>query len=217
MCEEQRMIYEEGKAELIEKKSRFLAEVYPISSEEDVTRRLEEINKKYWDARHHCFAYVIGERNEIQRCSDDGEPSGTAGKPILDVLMGNQIHNAMIVVTRYFGGTLLGTGGLVRAYSNSASAGLKASTIITKHKGMVLHLETDYSLVGKIQYLIGSHQLSILSSEYEAQVTMKVLVPVEKIEKIEKELMEVTSGQIKLEQQEELYFGHSGQELVLLS
>lgn len=116
-----------GEGEITEKKSRFIAHVLPVESEEEALLQIENIKKKYWDARHNCFAFIMGKNNEIQRFSDDGEPQGTAGKPILEVLMGENLRNTLIVVTRYFGGTLLGTGGLVRAYGLSSKEGLKRS------------------------------------------------------------------------------------------
>ena len=112
-----KIVYQGNSAEIIEKKSRFIADIFSVSSEEEALQILEKVKKKYWDARHHCWAYVVGDEQVQERCSDDGEPSGTAGKPILEVIRGNEIHNVLIVVTRYFGGTLLGTGGLVRAYT----------------------------------------------------------------------------------------------------
>ncbi len=115
MLLECKILYSGGQGELVEKKSRFIATVRPVSNEEEALAFIEEMRKQYWDARHNCFAYVIGERNELARFSDDGEPGGTAGKPMLDVLLGEGLHNTAVVVTRYFGGTLLGTGGLVRA------------------------------------------------------------------------------------------------------
>ena len=109
-------VYAGGEGEIVEKKSRFIATVRPVSSEEEAVAFINEMKKKYWDARHNCSAFVIGDRQEISRCSDDGEPAQTAGRPMLDVLLKEEIHNVCVVVTRYFGGTLLGTGGLVRAY-----------------------------------------------------------------------------------------------------
>ena len=111
---EYKIVYCGGEGEIVEKKSRFIATVKPVDSEEEASAFIAEMKKKYWDARHNCSAFVIGEHNEIQRSSDDGEPAGTAGHPMLDVLLGEGIHNTAVVVTRYFGGTLLGTGGLVR-------------------------------------------------------------------------------------------------------
>ena len=129
-------VYQGASAEITEKKSRFIAAVFPVSSEEEATEALENIKKQYWDARHHCWAYVIGTEQVTERFSDDGEPGGTAGKPILEVIRGQKLYNVLVVVTRYFGGTLLGTGGLVRAYSSACKEGLAHSTIITKIKDL---------------------------------------------------------------------------------
>ena len=129
MQEEYKTVYRGGEGEIVEKKSRFIATVRPVHSEEEVLAFIEEVKKKYWDARHNCFAYVIGVTNPTLRCSDDGEPAGTAGKPMLDVLTGEGLHDTAVVVTRYFGGTLLGTGGLVRAYQGAVKEGLQASTV----------------------------------------------------------------------------------------
>ena len=122
-----RVVYEGGEGEITEKKSRFIATVRPVESEEEATTFIAEMKKKYWDARHNCSAFVIGERQELNRCSDDGEPAQTAGRPMLDVLLREGVTNVAVVVTRYFGGVLLGTGGLVRAYQ-AATHGLCTST-----------------------------------------------------------------------------------------
>ena len=155
MLSQYKTVYKGGEGEIVEKKSRFIATVVPVHSEEEALKFVEAMKKKYWNATHNCYAYVIGENHELQRYSDDGEPGGTAGKPMLDVLIGEEIHNAAIVVTRYFGGTLLGTGGLVRAYSAAAKQGLASSVIITKNPGVKLRLATDYAGLGKIQYILG--------------------------------------------------------------
>ena len=157
------------------------------------------MKKKYWNATHNCFAYVIGERNELVRCSDDGEPSGTAGRPMLDVLLGEGLHNAAVVVTRYFGGTLLGTGGLVRAYSAAVQAGLASSQIITRIEGFKLKITTDYTGLGKIQYILGEQKIQILNAEYTEKVTLEALIPGEILDGIREELTEGTSGQAVLE------------------
>ena len=119
MLECYKTVYRGSEGEIIEKKSRFIATVRLVESEEEALAFIEEMRKKYWNATHNCYAYVIGERRELVRCSDDGEPGGTAGRPMLDVLLGENLYNTAVVVTRYFGGTLLGTGGLVRAYSRA--------------------------------------------------------------------------------------------------
>ena len=143
---------------------------------------------------------------EATRCSDDGEPSGTAGRPMLDVLLGAGIYNAAIVVTRYFGGVLLGTGGLVRAYSGAVQAGLAASTVIEKHHGISLQVTTDYTGIGKIQYIAGERSLPILDSEYTDKVVLKLLVPDDQIEEVKKAITEGTNGRSGLEKDAELYF-----------
>ncbi|MEF2734386.1 MAG: YigZ family protein, partial [Blautia sp.] len=153
MLEQYKTVYQGGTGEVVEKKSRFIATVRPVNSEEEALQFIEEMKKKYWDARHNCSAYVIGERREFMRCSDDGEPQGTAGKPMLEVLLGEDLYNTAVVVTRYFGGTLLGTGGLVRAYSKAVQEGLADSRIITKKHGILTEVGTDYNSVGKLQYL----------------------------------------------------------------
>ena len=135
MTDPYNILYRGGEGELVEKKSRFIATTRPVESEEEALAFIEEMKKKYWDARHNCFAYVTGDRGQLQRCSDDGEPSQTAGRPMLDVLLGAGIRNICVVVTRYFGGTLLGTGGLVRAYSGAVQEGLKNSVVLEKRQG----------------------------------------------------------------------------------
>ena len=151
MLSQYKTVYSGGEAEIIEKKSRFIATVCPVQSEADALVFRESMSKKYWNATDNCFADGSGEHFQVQRCSDDGEPSGTAGKPMLDVLLGEEIHDVVVVVTRYFGGTLLGTGGLVRAYSGSTKEGLLASKVITKMHGQKLSVQTDYTGLGKIQ------------------------------------------------------------------
>lgn len=189
--------YQGGEGEITEKKSRFLAAVLPVESETEAIELIAEIKKKHWNATHNCYAFVIGERQEIQRYSDDGEPQGTAGRPILDVLLGEGIHNTVIVVTRYFGGTLLGTGGLVRAYTKAAKEGLKNSIVIEKQSGCLLKMESDYSGFGKIQYLLGQRGLFIMNSEYSEVVTVEALIPEELLASLQEDITEKTNGRIK--------------------
>ena len=206
MLSQYKTVYSGGSAEIIEKKSRFIATVQPVKSEEEALEFIEMMRKKYWNATHNCFAYVIGEHFQIQRCSDDGEPSGTAGKPMLDVLLGEEIHDVVVVVTRYFGGTLLGTGGLVRAYSGATKAGLTESKVITKKYGRKLFVQTDYTGLGKIQYILGQRGLTILNSIYTDKVELEVLVPEDEVGPLVAEIREGTNGQAILELQEECYF-----------
>lgn len=190
----QKILYKGGEGELIEKKSRFIATTRPVESEEEALAFIAEMKKKYWDATHNCSAFVIGDRQQIQRCSDDGEPQGTAGRPMLDVLLGEDIHNMAVVVTRYFGGTLLGTGGLVRAYSKSVQVGLEASEVIEKRSGFLLKMAADYNGIGKIQYILGKKAIPTIASEYGADVTLEVLVPEEEEKSLKEEITEGTSG-----------------------
>ncbi|MDY2613360.1 MAG: YigZ family protein [Lachnospiraceae bacterium] len=208
MLSEYKAVYQGGEGEIVEKKSRFIATVIPAGSEEEVLAFIESIRKKYWDARHHCFAYVIGERNELQRCSDDGEPSGTAGKPMLEVLLGEEIHNVAVVVTRYFGGTLLGTGGLVRAYSAATKQGLASSVIITKILGVKLCISTDYTGLGKIQYILGQRGLQILDSVYTDKVELEALIPENELVAVKTEITEGTNGQAVMQEGEFCYFAN---------
>lgn len=215
MLSQYKTVYCGGEAEIIEKKSRFIATVKPVKSEEEAIIFIESLKKKYWNATHNCFAYVIGEQFQIQRCSDDGEPSGTAGKPMLDVLLGEGIHDAAVVVTRYFGGTLLGTGGLVRAYQSSTKAGLQASTVITKMYGQKIAIQTDYTGLGKIQYILGQRGLTILNSDYTDKVVLEVLLPNEVVRQVIEEITEGTNGQAKMDLLEECYFANVDGEMMI--
>lgn len=206
MLPEYRTIYQGGEDEIVEKKSRFIASVIPVENEEEALEFIEKIKKQYWDARHNCFAYVIGERGQLQRCSDDGEPNGTAGKPMLDVLLGNELRNVAVVVTRYFGGTLLGTGGLVRAYSQAVKAGLQASVMITKILGVKLHIETDYTTFGKIQYILAQRELKILDTVYTDKVELEVLIPKTELEQVMHAITEGTNAQADMTPKEECYY-----------
>ena len=212
-----RVVYEGGHGEYVEKKSRFIATVRPVESEKEATDFINEMKKKYWDARHNCSAFVIGENHELTRCSDDGEPAGTAGRPMLDVLLRENIHNVAVVVTRYFGGVLLGTGGLVRAYQKSTQEGLAASTIIEKRKGAILHIRTDYTGIGKLQYLFGQNQIEVIDTEYAADVLTKALIPVEQKAFIEKAITEQTSGTAGLEWGEDVIYAQIGKEVKIFS
>lgn len=196
---EYKTIYKSGEGEVVEKKSRFLSIAASIETEEEAAEFIESIRKKYWDARHHCHAYIIGEKSQLKRISDDGEPSGTAGKPILDLLEGNSLTNTIIVVTRYFGGTLLGTGGLARAYSSAARAALDASTIITRIPGQSLHITTDYTALGKIQHLLASQDIKTLDTTYTDKVELEILIPQKEVPALITTLTEATNAQAKIQ------------------
>lgn len=206
MDQQYKILFEGGVGEITEKKSRFIAATLPVESEEEAAAFIESKRKKYWDASHNCFAYVIGEQNQIQRCSDDGEPAQTAGRPMLDVLLGEEIHNICVVVTRYFGGTLLGTGGLVRAYSGAVKEGLKQSTIMEKCPGKQLEITTDYNGIGKIQYLLAQRNITALNTEYTEQVLVTLLVPLAQVDDLKAEITEATSGRAGIEEIKDDFF-----------
>lgn len=201
-----KIVEQGGNGEIEEKKSRFIANVSPVETEEEALAFIEMMKKKYWDARHNCYAYVMGERAQLMRFSDDGEPSGTAGKPILEVLLGTEVRNAVIVVTRYFGGTLLGTGGLVRAYTQAAQAGMAASVIRQMRYGTLLRIITDYNGIGRIQYLLGMRKIVIEEPEYTDVVTLKVKVPYEEEAAVRKEITEATAGKAQIEKIVSAYY-----------
>lgn len=208
-------VYKGGQGEIIEKKSRFIATVRPVESEDEAVSFINETKKKYWDARHNCSAFVIGKRQELTRCSDDGEPAGTAGRPMLDVLLKENIHNAAVVVTRYFGGVLLGTGGLVRAYQQATKAGLSASEIIEKKEGAVLFIRTDYTGIGRLQYLFAQEKITVMDTAYEADVLVKAVIPENDKKRIEKTIIEQTNGTAKLEWGDEVTFAEYDGEVLL--
>lgn len=215
MMEQYKALYEGGEGEIVEKRSRFIANVRPVETEEEAVAFIEEMKKKYYDARHNCSAFCIGVERPILRCSDDGEPSGTAGKPILEVITGAQIHNIAVVVTRYFGGTLLGTGGLVRAYTQATQAGIQNSQVIEKKLAKRVRLITNYNDIGKIQYLLGNEKIYIESSNYTDCVEMNVLIPVKQVDPIEKKLVEATNGKITIEEGDDFYYAQIEGEVVV--
>lgn len=206
MLERYKTVYQGGEGEIVEKKSRFIATVRPVKTEEEALAFIEEMKKKYWDARHNCYVYSIGKNREFTRCSDDGEPQGTAGRPMLDVIQGEGLYNVAAVVTRYFGGVLLGTGGLVRAYSKSLQEGIAASTVIEKIYGISMEVITDYTGIGKIQYIAGENSLPVLDSEYTDRVIMHLMIPADKVETVQKAITEGTNGRAKMRKEKDLYY-----------
>ena len=193
-----KILYEGGQGEIVEKKSRFIANIFPVTTEEEALEKITAMRKKYYTVR----------------CSDDGEPSGTAGRPMLDILDGQGIYNVVAVVTRYFGGTLLGTGGLVRAYSGAMKEGLNHCVLLEKETGYPLTVTVDYNEVGKIQYLARTNEIHELSCEYGNEVVFRFLVPEEKIDSFETALTEKTAAKAKLERGEKLCYGFHGDEVI---
>lgn len=201
-----RVVLKEGTGEIVEKKSRFIANVFSVDSVQAAEEKIAEIQKKYWDARHNCYAFVIGSDFGTTRCSDNGEPSGTAGKPILEVIKGQGITNILVIVTRYFGGTLLGTGGLVRAYTQSAQAGIEASEIGEMVYGQKLRLDADYNLVGNVQYYLRNEGIELENEVYTDRVSYDITVKMEDADRIIDGLTQKTDGKLIIEKLEEGYY-----------
>ncbi len=204
MKTEYKTVLKEASAELVEKRSRFVATVKPVRTEEEALETLENIKKEYWDARHNVYAYVI-EENNIQRYSDDGEPAGTAGLPVLEMIKKEGLSNLIVVVTRYFGGILLGTGGLVRAYSQSAKMGIEAAKPVKMVLCRDVKVFCDYSLLGKVQSEILGRNFKILDTEYGEGVMVNCFVPETDVTSFCEELIDKTNGRIKIEQGESGY------------
>ncbi len=187
-------ILQYARAEVVEKKSKFISSTKPVQTEEEAIQFINEIKKEFYDATHNVFAYQIGERNEIQRCSDDGEPSGTSGPPTLDVLKKQDIKNTVIVTTRYYGGTLLGTGGLVRAYGKSASTAIQNAKIVEKVLFDEFDINCDYTLSGKITYVLNEKNINILNTEYTDTVTYKIILETTLSQTFLKEIVNLTNN-----------------------
>ena len=216
MLKEYKTILCEAEAEIIEKKSRFIATVRPVKSEDEARMFIDEMKKNYWNATHNVFAYQIGERDELQRFSDDGETQGTAGMPVLNVLKGEDIKNTAMVVTRYFGGTLLGTGGLVRAYGKAAKEGILSAGIAELILYSKYEITTDYTESGKVQYEILQEGHVLLDTQYSDKVIYIVLVKAGETELFEKKMTDIFRGSTPFEKQEELYGVWQEGELSLL-
>lgn len=194
-----------GIGEIVEKKSRFIGYVRHVETEEEADAFIMEIKKKHYDARHNCYAYVIGEEQSILRFSDDGEPGGTAGKPILEVITGEGLKNVCVVVTRYFGGTLLGTGGLVRAYTDAAKECIAATELVFKRMVVPFWVTVDYTDLGKIQYIFGNEGIRIENSVYEDAVTMQVEILVDDVSRIEKAIVDATAARARIRKEEPFF------------
>ena len=199
MKDRYRTVFEGGEGRYEEKKSVFLSYMRPVSSEEEAAAFVESLRKKHRDARHVCSAWVIGADNPQMRASDDGEPQGTAGRPILDILTGAGLADTAVAVVRYFGGVLLGTGGLARAYTASAQDALRNSVITEKILGAHLRIGTDYNGLGRLQYMLASRKIPVLSSEYGEDVRLEVILPAAEKDWLQKEIAGLSAGKAAVE------------------
>lgn len=194
-----------GEGEIVEKKSRFIGQIEVVKTEEEAYAFVEKIKKKHYDARHNCFAFSVGEDMPLQRFSDDGEPQGTAGKPILEVINGSGIHNICIVVTRYFGGTLLGTGGLVRAYTDASKAALSNCETKLMQRLIPVDIATNYTDMGKIQYILNTAGVNIVDTVFTDEVLIKVELPYDTHSKVLSDITEATGARAKLVTYDEIF------------
>ena len=203
-----------GEDKFEEKRSKFTGRLWHVETAEEAVAKIKEMRETYWDATHNCYAYILREGN-VMRYSDDGEPQGTAGMPILEVLRHENLTDCVCVVTRYFGGILLGTGGLVRAYQEAVKAGLAASKIIVKQKGKRLAVETDYTGLGRLQYLFASENIIIEETEYTELVTIHAVIPADNKESVIKKITEATNGSARTEWGEDIVFAECDGQIVI--
>ena len=215
MAECTKILYQGGVGEIIENKSRFIASVAPVATEQEALDFIAAKKKEYWDARHNCYAYIIGSKQEIMRCSDDGEPAQTAGRPMLDVLLSASVYNIVVIVTRYFGGVLLGTGGLVRAYQGATKAGLDASVLVEQRLGRELTITSDYNAYGKIDYLLREHAVPVSASEFGADVRLDVVIDADLYDSLPTEIDNVTSGNALLSWGDYVRYGYDAEKIII--
>jgi uncharacterized YigZ family protein len=192
-------IGEGGVGELTEKKSRFIATIAPVTTAEEAQDFIAAKKKEYWDARHNCSAYIIGERGELARCSDDGEPAQTAGRPMLDVLTNRHLTNVVVVVTRYFGGVLLGTGGLVRAYQGAVKEALEQCSFLQQQEGYPMQVTVSYAVYGKLEHWLGEVHLAADQVDFGSEVTLSLQLGVEEAALLEKQVTELSGGDARIE------------------
>ncbi|WP_431089914.1 YigZ family protein [Paenibacillus sp. 8b26] len=206
MLEQYRTVRGSGSKEIVIRKSRFIGHIQPVQTEEEAAAFIERIKKEHWNATHNCSAYMIGERDEIQKQSDDGEPSGTAGKPILEVIRNQKLKNVAIVVTRYFGGILLGAGGLIRAYSDGTVAAIEAGDAITRVLHREIFVELDYTWLGKVENELRNRSIRAGETMFTDKVTLTCLPLAGDAESFSNWITDLTQGQSLVSEGEQLYF-----------
>lgn len=205
MNKDYKTVAREASDEFVEKRSRFIGYVKPVKTEEEAVAFINQKRSEHWDARHNVYAYSLREGN-IKRYSDDGEPSGTAGMPVLDVIVKNEIYDVCVVVTRYFGGVLLGTGGLVRAYSQGSKIALESGGIVLMQSCSLCGVSCSYNRYGKVSSLVVENGATIDDTIYESDVKIKFHIPPEQLSQLNKKLADATSGEVQAESDGESYF-----------
>jgi len=211
MISQYRTLKIQNSAEIVIKKSRFIGHARPVESEEEAISFIESIRKEHWSATHNCFAYMIGERDQIQKQSDDGEPSGTAGKPILEVIKNKGLKNVVVVVTRYFGGIMLGAGGLIRAYTDGAVVGIEAAQPVLKVLHQEVQLEVEYTWLGKLENELRNRQTVMGDTQFADKVTLTCYPTAEESESFILWLTDLTQGQGTIVKGSQQYLEHQDQ------
>ena len=198
-------VKETGEHEIVIQKSRFIAHIKRVETEQEAQEFIQVIKKKYWDATHNCSAYLIGEQDQIQKANDDGEPSGTAGVPILEVLKKRKLKDTAVVVTRYFGGIKLGAGGLIRAYGKATSEGLDDVGIVERKLSQIIHVKIDYTWLGKLEKELRASEYKMKEIHYLDNVIIDTFVEVRSVDTFVEWMVELTNGQCTIEKSETVY------------
>ncbi|MDN3019020.1 YigZ family protein [Paenibacillus sp. BSR1-1] len=198
-------VKETGEHEIVIQKSRFIAHIKRVETEQEAQEFIQVIKKKHWDATHNCSAYLIGEQDQIQKANDDGEPSGTAGVPILEVLKKRRLKDSAVVVTRYFGGIKLGAGGLIRAYGKATSEGLDTVGIVERKLAQVIHVKIDYTWLGKLEKELRASEFKLKEIHYLDNVIIDTFVEENSVETFVEWMIELTNGQCTIEKGERVY------------
>ena len=198
-------IKEDFKHSIIINKSEFICYLFHVNDEEEVKEHIKTVKKAHPFANHHCTAYIMNNQS-IKRCNDNGEPTGTAGRPMLEVLEKNEIDDVLAIVVRYFGGIKLGTGGLIRAYTNATKTALELCQIAVMCLGKKVNIYTDYNTIGKVLYELSQRGLTQLDSKYTDVIVLTIILANDDVEEFTKKIIEISAGKSKLEVVEELYF-----------
>lgn len=206
MLERYSTIREQANAEIVIKKSRFIGYAKPVETEEEAIQFIDEIKRMNRSATHNCSAYVVGERDQFQKASDDGEPSGTAGKPILEVIKHKGLKNVAVVVTRYFGGIMLGAGGLVRAYTDGSVAGIEAAGEIVRVLHKEVYVDVDYTWYGKLENELHGRGTRVGGTEFTDRVIVKCLPEVPEADAFIEWITDLTAGQAVINEGESVYY-----------
>ncbi|MNP28933.1 IMPACT family member YigZ [compost metagenome] len=208
MLSQYKTVSQWGSAEIVIKKSRFIGQARPVESEEEAIAFIESVKKEHWNATHNCSAYMVGERDQIQKASDDGEPSGTAGKPILEVIRQQGLKNVVVVVTRYFGGILLGAGGLIRAYTDGAVEGIAAAGPVCKMLHQDIHVSIDYTWLGKVENELRNRGTLLGETQFTDKVTLMCRPLSEEADPFILWMTDLTQGQAEMRKGEASYIDH---------